>query len=99
LIFFIDNNELLKYFISMQAKLTDLEKAVSRTVRHLAEVQKQARKEPSTPRGKEASSPSTAALSQSLSDLSLENRRLRDERKDLRKRVRTIIKEIDKVKW
>ena len=83
----------------MEAKLTELERAVSRTVRQFAELRKRARTEPSAPGRKEASSTSAAALSQSLSDLSRENRRLRDERKDLRKRVRAIIKEIDKVKW
>ena len=85
--------------MKMQAKLTELEKAVSRTVRHLAELKKRAGKETSAPTRKETSSPSAAALSQSLADLSLENRRLRDERKALRKRVRATIKEIDKVKW
>ena len=83
----------------MEAKLTELEKAVSRTVRQFAELRKRTRGEPSTPVKKEGSAPSAAALSESLAELSRENRRLRDERKDLRKRVRSIIKEIDKVKW
>ena len=82
----------------MEAKLTELEKAVRRTIRHLAELEKRGAKEAASARRKEPS-PSTAALSQTLAELSSENRRLRDERKDLRKRVRAIIKRIDKVKW
>jgi len=97
--FFVDNEELLKYFVSMEVKLTELEKAVGRTVRHLAELQKRAQGESPARKRKESPSASTAALSQSLTELSRENRRLRDERKDLRKRVRTIIKAIDKMKW
>ena len=85
--------------MSMEAKLTELEKAVSRTVRQFAELRKRARTEPSAPAVKEVSPPSTAALSESLAELSRENRRLRSERKDLRKRVKSIIREIDKVKW
>lgn len=83
----------------MEAKLTELEKAVNRTVRQFAELRKRARTEPSAPGKRAESAPSAAALSESLAELSRENRRLRDERKDLRKRVRSIIKEIDKVKW
>lgn len=83
----------------MEAKLTELEKAVNRAVRRLAELQKPSSEAPTSRKRKDSSPDTTATLSQSLSDLSAENRRLRQERKDLRKRVRAIIKTIDQVKW
>jgi FtsZ-binding cell division protein ZapB len=85
--------------MSMEADLDKLEKAVSRTVRHLSELQKSAAA--GRPAGKRREPVSTQSPSQkkALDELSGENRKLRDERKDLRRRVRALIRDIDKVKW
>lgn len=84
--------------MSMDGRLEELEKAVSRTVRYINKLQKD--------RGtREATAPSLAEESRSqkpasgpLDKLSLENRRLKEERKEARKRLRSIVRQLDKLK-
>lgn len=97
--FFVDKGILLKYFVSMDAELDKLEKAVSRTVRHLAELKKSTAAGGSAGRRKESAAARSASRNKAMEELSRENRRLLDERKDLRKRVRALVRDIDRVKW
>ena len=84
--------------MNMDGKIEELEKAVSRTVRYISRLRKEREKALSAPLSP-AGSASRPPSSDSTKKLSLENQQLREERKELRKRVRAIIKEIDKVKW
>jgi len=84
--------------MNMDGKIEELEKAVSRTVRYISRLRKEREKALSPPLSP-AGSVSRPPSSDSTKKLSLENQQLREERKELRKRVRAIIKEIDKVKW
>jgi len=83
----------------MDEKLAQLEKVVSQVARRISLLQKENNtlKELVESRG-EAVSASSSDTGR-LSALSEENRRLLQERKDLRKRVRSIIRHIDKVPW
>ena len=77
--------------MSMKSPLEELEIAVSRAIDHISELKsKSAATKPPLP------SPGTE---EALKELSEENRRLREERKSIRKRVRAIINEIDKAGW
>ncbi len=84
--------------MSMDGKIEELEKAVSRTVRYISRLRKEREKAVSTPPSP-AGSGSRSPSQDSVKKLTRENQQLREERKELRRRVRTIIKEIDKVKW
>ena len=81
----------------MNSKLAELEKVVSQAVRRISSLKKEntALKSVVEKRGINGADPSRGRLR----ELEDENRRLLQERKDLRKRVRTIIRSIDKVKW
>ena len=97
MIFLIDKPKSLKYFVSMNVKLDELEKAVSQVVKRISSLKKEnaalrAVAEKRTGDG-------TSAAENRVRELEDENRRLLSERKDLRKRVRSIIRNIDKVKW
>lgn len=81
----------------MNGKLADLEKVVSQVVKRISSLKKENAALRSVAEQRERSSASGADVR--LRELENENRRLLSERKDLRKRVRTIIRDIDKVKW
>jgi FtsZ-binding cell division protein ZapB len=95
----VDRQKLLKYFVSMDADLDKLEKAVSRTVRYLAELKKSPAAGGPAGKRKEAAVIQSLSQKKAMEDLSRENRRLQEERKDLRRRVRALIRDIDRVKW
>ena len=81
----------------MNVKLDELEKAVSQVVKRISSLKKEnaalrAVAEKRTGDG-------ISAAENRVRELEDENRRLLSERKDLRKRVRSIIRNIDKVKW
>ncbi len=83
--------------MSMDGKIEELEKAVSQTARYISRLRREREKAlaggtPPSPAGRQVPSDSSKKLTR-------ENQRLREERKEIRKRVRAIIKEIDKVKW
>ncbi len=72
--------------MSMSVKLGELEKAVSQAIEQISSLRKA---KPSAPSGKD----------ENLKKLEEENRRLRAERQEFRKRVRRVIRSIDKVQW
>ena len=81
----------------MNGKLSELEKVVSQVVKRISMLKKEnaALRTVAEKRGGDG----TAVTESRVRELEEENRRLLSERKDLRKRVRTIIRDIDKVKW
>jgi FtsZ-binding cell division protein ZapB len=84
--------------MNMDGRLEELEKAVSRTVRYINKLQKD-QGTPETPAPSSAvEGRSQKPSSGSLDNLALENRRLKEERKEARKRLRSIIKQLDKLK-
>ena len=80
--------------MSMDARLDELEKVISQAVSFIASARKD-----DVSASAVAPSPSSPALEEALRELAEENRLLREERKALRRRVREIIKMIDKVQW
>jgi hypothetical protein len=83
----------------MPRKIDDLEKAVSHTIRYISRL----KKERSTPLAKappsediDTAEHSGESLTRELAD---ENARLLKERKEVRRRIRAVLREIDKVKW
>jgi FtsZ-binding cell division protein ZapB len=84
--------------MSMDGRLEELEKAVSRTVRYINKLQKDRGTREAAAPSPAVESPSQKPASGSLDKLSLENRRLKEERKEARKRLRSIIRQLDKLK-
>lgn len=83
----------------MSKKIDDLEKAVSHTIRYISRL----KKESSTPPAKDTQSEDIDTAEPSgesrISKLADENARLLKERKEVRRRIRGVLREIDKVKW
>ena len=83
----------------MSKKIDDLEKAVSHTIRYISQLKKEGRTPPAKePLGEDinTSEPSDESRLRELAD---ENSRLLKERKEARRRIRAVLREIDKVKW
>ena len=83
----------------MSKKIDDLEKAVSHTIRYISRL----KKEQSTPPAKDAQGEDIDTAEPSgesrIGKLEDENARLLKERKEVRRRIRAVLREIDKVKW
>ena len=83
----------------MSRKIDDLEKAVSHTIRYISRL----KKERVTPPARDAQKEDIAAAEppgeSRISKLQEENAHLLKERKEVRRRIRAVLREIDKVKW
>ena len=76
--------------MSMDEKLTELEKVISQVLRGISSTKK---------KKKETSPEEMSSADERYRLLAEENLRLKDERKTVRRRIKAIVREIDKVKW
>jgi hypothetical protein len=79
----------------MGKKIDDLEMVVSHTIRYISRLKEESRSSPGkSPQGKDID----IAGESRIRELTEENSRLLTERKEARRRIRTVLREIDKVK-
>jgi regulator of replication initiation timing len=79
----------------MGKKIDDLEKVVFHTIRYISRLKEEKRSSPGkSPQGKDTD----IAGENRIRELTEENSRLMTERKEARRRIRTVLREIDKVK-
>lgn len=80
----------------MDAKFAELEKVVSQVVKRIASLKKENATLKILAENRDGNGNGSSGKFQKLEE---ENKRLLAERKELRKRVRSIIRDIDRVKW
>jgi hypothetical protein len=79
----------------MGKKIDDLEQAVSHTIRYISRLREESRTSPpQVPQGTDIDT----SGDNRITELTAENSRLLAERKEVRRRLRTVLREIDKVK-
>jgi RNA processing factor Prp31 len=83
----------------MASKIDDLEKAVSHTIRFISRLKEESRTSPAKSSQSEDIDTSAPAGESRIRELTEENSRLLAERKEVRRRIRTVLREINKVKW
>ena len=82
----------------MGSRIGDLEKAVSHTIRYISRLREESKTSPAKDPQDENIDTSTPSGESRISKLTEENSRLLAERKEARRRIRTVLREIDKVK-
>ena len=83
----------------MGSRIDDLEKAVFHTIRFISRLKEESRSSPAkSPQGEDIDTSAHSGESR-IRELTEENSRLLAERKEVRRRIRTVLREIDRVKW
>ena len=83
----------------MGGRIDDLEKAVSHTIRFISRLKEESRTSPAASAQGEDINISSPSGESRIRELTEENSRLLAERREVRRRIRTVLREIDKVKW
>ena len=82
----------------MHKKIDELEKAVSHTIRYISRLKEESRTPPAKGSRDKEDNTSKPSGESRIRELTEENSRLLAERKEVRRRLRTVLREIDKVK-
>ena len=83
----------------MGSRIDDLEKTVFHTIRFISRLKEESgTSRAKSPQGEDINTSAPSGESR-IRELTEENSRLLAERKEVRRRIRTVLREIDKVKW
>lgn len=83
----------------MGSRIDDLEKVVSHTIRYISRLKEENRTSPAKSHQSEDIDTAAPSGESRIRELTEENSRLLAERKEVRRRIRSVLREIDKVKW